>query len=135
MLAFPHSTHVCYSSLLAHGRSPLLVSGVIYVGQAGLFSGNWIIVVISLMVSMITLFSMTKIWNQVFWKPLPTETVLKQTSITQAYTAHRPMFWVIGMLTIAILIVSFCLEFIEFTEKAASVVVERNQYINLILNR
>jgi hypothetical protein len=46
------------------------------------------------------------------------------------------MFWVIGMLTIAILVVSFFPgSFIEFTEKAANVVVERNQYINLILNR
>ena len=79
---------------------------------------------------------MTKIWNQVFWKPLPQGTVLKQISIKEAYTAHKPMFWVIGGLTIAILVVSFLPgAFIEFTEKASEVVVERNQYINLILNR
>ena len=47
---------------------------------------------------------MTKIWNQAFWKPLPKGTVLNQTSIKEAYTAHKPMFWVIGLLTIAILI-------------------------------
>ncbi len=110
--------------------------GKFMLAKAGFVSGDWIIVVVSLIVSMITLFSMTKIWNQVFWKPLPTETVLKQTTIKEAYTAHRPMFWVIGMLTVAILIVSFLPgSFIEFTEKAAGVVVERNQYINLILNR
>ena len=46
------------------------------------------------------------------------------------------MFWVIGTLTIAILVVSFLpASFIEFTEKAANAVVERNEYINLILNR
>ena len=79
---------------------------------------------------------MTKIWNQVFWKPLPTETVLKQTSIGEAYAAHKPMFWVISVLTIAILVASFLPGvFVDFTEKAANVVVERNQYINLILNR
>ena len=79
---------------------------------------------------------MTKIWNQVFWKPLPAGTVFKQTSIKEAYSAHTPMFWVIGVLTIAILAVSvFPSGCIEFTEKAARVVVERNQYINLILNR
>ena len=79
---------------------------------------------------------MTKIWNQVFWKPLPTGNVLKQTSNRDAYRANKSMFWVICTLTIAILGVSFYPNsFIEFTEKAAVVVVERNGYINLILNR
>ncbi len=110
--------------------------GKYMLAKAGFISGDWIIVVVSLMVSMITLFSMTKIWNQVFWKPLPTETVLKQTSIGEAYAAHKPMFWVISVLTIAILVASFLPGvFVDFTEKAANVVVERNQYINLILNR
>ena len=110
--------------------------GKFMLAKSGFLSGDWVIVVVSLIVSMITLFSMTKIWNQVFWKPLPTETVLKQTSIKEAYTAHKPMFWVIGTLTIAIVVVSlFPAACIEFTEKAASVVVERDQYINLILNR
>lgn len=110
--------------------------GKFMLAKAGLVSGDWIIVVVSLSVSMITLFSMTKIWNQVFWKPLPTGTVLKQTSNSDAYRANKSMFWVICTLTIAILGVSFYPNsFIEFTEKAAVVVVERNGYINLILNR
>ncbi len=110
--------------------------GKFMLAKAGLVSGDWIIVVVSLIVSMITLFSMTKIWNQVFWKPLPTGTVLKQTSNSDAYRANKSMFWVICTLTIAILGVSFYPNsVIEFTEKAAVVVVERNGYINLILNR
>ncbi|MDD2476230.1 MAG: proton-conducting transporter membrane subunit [Dysgonamonadaceae bacterium] len=110
--------------------------GKYMLAKAGLVSGDWVIVVISLIVSLITLFSMTKIWNQVFWKPLPEGVVLQQTSIKAAYTAYKSMFWVIGVLTIAILVVSFLPNnFIEFTEKAANVVVERNEYINLILNR
>ena len=110
--------------------------GKYMLAKAGLVSGDWVIVVISLIVSLITLFSMTKIWNQVFWKPLPEGVVLQQTSIKAAYIAYKSMFWVIGVLTIAILVVSFLPNnFIEFTEKAANVVVERNEYINLILNR
>lgn len=110
--------------------------GKYMLAKAGFVSGDWIIVVVSLIVSMLTLFSMTKIWNQVFWKPLPEGTILKQTSSKEAYAAYKSMYWVIGVLTIAILVVSFfpsgC---IEFTEKAAAVVVERKEYINLILNR
>ena len=110
--------------------------GKFMLAKAGLASGDYAIVVVSLIVSMITLFSMTKIWNQVFWKPLPEGTVLKQTSIKEAYAAHKPMFWVISILTIVILVVSFLpASFIELTEKSAHVVVERNKYINLILNR
>lgn len=110
--------------------------GKFMLAKAGFISGDWIIVVVSLIVSMITLFSMTKIWNQVFWKPLPNETVLKQTSIKGAYSAHKSMFWVICVLSIVILAVSISpSSCIEFTEKAANVVVERNDYINLILNR
>ena len=110
--------------------------GKFMLAKAGLASGDYAIVVVSLIVSMITLFSMTKIWNQVFWKPLPAETVLKQTSIKEAYTAHKPMFWVISVLSISILVASFFpAGFIELTEKSANVVVERTQYINLILNR
>lgn len=110
--------------------------GKYMLAKAGFISGDWIIVVVSLFVSLITLFSMTKIWNQVFWEPLPDGTVLKQTSFKGAYTAYKSMFWVIGLLTIAILVVSFIPSgFIEFTEKAANVVIERNEYINLILNQ
>ena len=110
--------------------------GKFMLAKAGLVSGDWIIVVVSLIVSMITLFSMTKIWNQVFWKPLPTGTVLKQTSNSDAYRANKSMFWVICKLTIAILGVSFYPNsFIKIKKKAAVVVVERNGYINLILNR
>jgi multicomponent Na+:H+ antiporter subunit D len=37
--------------------------------RAGLEQGQWVIVVVSLAVSLLTLFSMVKIWNEAFWKP------------------------------------------------------------------
>jgi multicomponent Na+:H+ antiporter subunit D len=39
--------------------------------QAGLDSGQFGIVAVGLVVSILTLFSMLKIWNEAFWKPLP----------------------------------------------------------------
>jgi multicomponent Na+:H+ antiporter subunit D len=39
--------------------------------QAGLLRQEYFIVAISLVVSLLTLFSMTKVWNEVFWKPVP----------------------------------------------------------------
>lgn len=39
--------------------------------RAGLESAEYLIVAVSLVVSLLTLFSMTKIWTEVFWKPAP----------------------------------------------------------------
>ena len=39
--------------------------------QAGLGTGNYAIVATALGVSILTLYSMIKIWNEVFWKPMP----------------------------------------------------------------
>lgn len=41
--------------------------------RAGLEAGQFAIVAVSLGVSILTLFSMMKIWNEAFWKPLPEE--------------------------------------------------------------
>lgn len=39
--------------------------------KAGLEAGRPLIVAVSLLVGLLTLFSMTKIWSEVFWKPAP----------------------------------------------------------------
>jgi multicomponent Na+:H+ antiporter subunit D len=39
--------------------------------QAGLLQGQYAIVLVSLGVSVLTLYSMMKIWNEAFWKPVP----------------------------------------------------------------
>lgn len=47
--------------------------GKYMLARAGFETGNFIIVLVSLLVSILTLFSMTKIWAAVFWKPAPPE--------------------------------------------------------------
>jgi multicomponent Na+:H+ antiporter subunit D len=39
--------------------------------RAGLEAGGYLIVAVSLAVSLLTLFSMSKIWSEAFWKPRP----------------------------------------------------------------
>ncbi|MEM1165827.1 MAG: proton-conducting transporter membrane subunit [Planctomycetota bacterium] len=39
--------------------------------RAGLMSGQYLVIGVSLFVSILTLFSMTKIWAEAFWKPQP----------------------------------------------------------------
>jgi multicomponent Na+:H+ antiporter subunit D len=50
--------------------------GKFLLAYAGLSAGQAIIVAVSLFVSIITLFSMTKIWGEVFWKKMPESTML-----------------------------------------------------------
>ena len=110
--------------------------GKFMLAKAGFLSGDWVIVVISLLVSLITLFSMTKIWNQVFWKPLPQGTDLNLKTLGEVYANYKAMVWVIGVLTMAILLVSFFpSSFIEFTQKAANMLVDPSEYTNFILKR
>ncbi len=44
--------------------------------KAGLNIGQFVLVAAALGVSLLTLFSMTKIWAEAFWKPLPVETAV-----------------------------------------------------------
>jgi multicomponent Na+:H+ antiporter subunit D len=68
--------------------------------KAGLESEAYTLVVVALIVSLLTLFSMTKIWNQVFWKKPPKA------------AAHRPLSWPLFLTPLVILaamILSFML--------------------------
>ncbi len=48
---------------------------------AGLDTGQYAIVAVALGVSLLTLFSMTKIWGEVFWKPAPARAALPASQV------------------------------------------------------
>lgn len=110
--------------------------GKFILAKAGFLSGDWIIVTVSLVVSLFTLFSMTKIWNYVFWKPLPIGEKLPANNFADLFANNKAMLVIIFLLSAVILVVSFVPNpFIEFAEKAARFVVERDEYIGFIINR
>ena len=47
--------------------------GKMYLVYAGLNASQYVITAVAILVSLLTLFSMLKIWNEVFWKPAPEE--------------------------------------------------------------
>ena len=74
--------------------------------RAGLENGNYWIVGVALAVSLLTLFSMTKIWNEAFWKPQPEEATASNED-TAGQTASLPAstLWpviVLAAVTVAI---------------------------------
>lgn len=52
--------------------------------QAGLAKGQMVIVAVSLGVSLLTLFSMIKLWNEAFWKPVPEGAATKHDLVLPA---------------------------------------------------
>jgi multicomponent Na+:H+ antiporter subunit D len=55
--------------------------------QAGLAQGQWVIVTVSLAVSLLTLFSMIKLWNEAFWKANPEDVAEPRRSLAAVPTA------------------------------------------------
>ena len=52
--------------------------------KAGLIESQYWVVGIALIVSLFTLFSMIKLWNEAFWKPEPQESTLSSRKITKS---------------------------------------------------
>jgi multicomponent Na+:H+ antiporter subunit D len=63
---------------------------------AGLESGHYIVVAAALLVSLMTLFSMTKIWSEAFWKALPAGVA---TGSRSAVSLPPGSFWLLALPT------------------------------------
>ena len=71
--------------------------------QAGLAAGQYVIVAVSLGVSLLTLFSMTKIWAEVFWKDQPGKETPAQAISLIPYQAGVSMLLPVGVLAAILL--------------------------------
>ena len=69
--------------------------------RAGLDLGQWLIVILALGVSLLTLFSMTKIWGEVFWKAAPPDTPIQKGETVQGWLRYTPVV-VLATLTVMI---------------------------------
>jgi len=101
----------------------------------GIKAGAYVIVAISLFVSLLTLFSMTKIWGEVFWKAKPEETLLKFENQSSFIRKKWLMLIPVVLLTLLIVIMGVYSEpFIDFSMRAAEQLLNKEAYINAVLN-
>jgi multicomponent Na+:H+ antiporter subunit D len=113
--------------------------GKYLLAKGGFETGNTLIVVvtsISLGVSLLTLFSMIKIWNEAFWKPFPNicGDLEPSTNFRSILKAYPGMLVSIFVLTAIILVISFFPNSsIEWCMSAAENIINRDMYINGIL--
>jgi multicomponent Na+:H+ antiporter subunit D len=107
--------------------------GKLILVQAGLELKQYLIVAISLGVSMLTLYSMIKIWNEAFWKAAP-----KDTAVTSPAKVSRQKWFfhltpIIGLAVFTILIGLFVEPFFQLAQQAAAQLLDPSQYIQTVL--
>lgn len=106
------------------------------VAKAGLELGEYFIVGISLFVGLLTLFSMTKIWTEVFWKPDPRGDEYISTD-DYKYASNTDKFYLIfPIVFLALITITIGLKaepFFNFAASAAEQLLNPQMYINSVM--
>ncbi|MBW3664364.1 MAG: Na+/H+ antiporter subunit D [Actinobacteria bacterium] len=101
--------------------------------EAGLAIGQWEIVTVSLAVGLLTLFSMVKIWNGVFWGA-PDEPAPAEEASDVAVRVPRTMSLATGVLVATSLVfVLAAAPILQISENAAVVLLDRAPYVEAVL--
>lgn len=103
--------------------------------RAGIEAEAYAITAISLFVSLLTLYSMTKIWNAVFWKPAPRTENAKAPALANVSSVDLIILLIPAVLLIGL---SMVLGFIaqpvfEIAMKAAESLIEPSSYVQTVL--
>jgi multicomponent Na+:H+ antiporter subunit D len=100
--------------------------------KAGLAAEEYVISATALAVGLLTLFSMTKIWAEAFWKPLPASSEQDAQPLT---TSQRKLLFVpIGCLAVLTLCIGLGAEPVfSVATRAADQLLERDEYIRAVL--
>ncbi|HSI91656.1 MAG TPA: proton-conducting transporter membrane subunit [Adhaeribacter sp.] len=102
--------------------------------KAGFEAGQTGIVLTSLAVSLLTLFSMTKIWNEVFWKKKPPLVLLPGETPPQEADPDRWLYLPVVMMIVAILFIGVYAEpLINLAIRASDQMLHTGNYIDAVL--
>ncbi len=104
--------------------------------KAGLELNEYTIVIVSLIVGLLTLYSMTKIWNEVFWKD-ETDEIKEKKRFSELEISKR-IFMLSPIIVLAIITVIIGLyaePFFEFATETSKQLLNKNIYINAVLKR
>ncbi len=105
--------------------------GKLFLIYAGFDAQDWTITIVALLVSIITLFSMIKIWNEAAWKPA------LQTSDMEKVNGKVNPFAFSASLAITVLTLSLGLTVVwtfDYFIEAARQLLDNQSYIDAVLN-
>ena len=104
--------------------------------KAGLDAADYTIVTVALVVSLLTLYSMTKIWNEAFWKNAPRTDIPETESADpgpQDRSLRLMMLPIIGLAILSILIGLFAEPFLMLATRAAEQLMNPSEYVQCVL--
>ena len=102
--------------------------------RAGVEAGEWIAVAVALVVGLLTLYSMIKIWNEVFWKAEPEGGCSESPAYTHQGDSLRMYYLPIAMLAAMTVLIGLGAQPIyELAEASASQLLNPNGYIEAVL--
>jgi multicomponent Na+:H+ antiporter subunit D len=104
--------------------------------RAGLEAGEIAIVVTALAVSLLTIFSMTKIWGEAFWKEAPPGT--RNDAATEAPVPRTSLALLLPIAALAAVTVAIGLAaqpLFDLAERATSQLLDTSLYIDTVLGR
>jgi len=100
--------------------------------KAGIQSELYIMTMIALIVGLLTLFSMTKIWSEVFWKDLPEESIKDRKALTLQHSFI--LILPIAAFSACTLSIGFFAEQVfAFAQATADQLLDPNEYIEAVL--
>ncbi|HKK18313.1 MAG TPA: proton-conducting transporter membrane subunit [Opitutales bacterium] len=107
--------------------------------KAGLDASHWWVVTFALLVGVMTLFSMTKIWAEAFWKKQPEldEEASGALECTEPAEVRRSLRWMLPPITVmalaTVVIGLFGNPLFRFTERAAAQLIDAESYRAAVL--
>lgn len=104
--------------------------------KAGLDLHHYLIVGVALFVGLLTLYSMTKIWNEVFWKddPKGNEKIITENYRTSKLSDKIMIFAPIILLSLITLVIGlYSKPFFDFANKTAVQLLNPSEYINKVI--
>ena len=116
----------------------------LFIIKAGLDTEQYFLVTVSLVTSLLTLYSMTKIWNEVFWKPIVPQAQNTETDDYQLKKVFSSLPFkekvslllpIILLASITVTIGLFIQPFYELAAEASNQIMNPDFYINSVLKR
>jgi len=105
--------------------------GKLFLIMAGFGSGDWAITITALAVSIFTLFSMVKIWNEVYWKKSPEQVAgVSGTEKTQNLSVAATL----GIVVLMLLMGLFAGVLYGYFSRAATQLINVQAYIDAVFN-
>ena len=98
--------------------------------QASLEVSDYAMAAVALVVGLLTLYSMTKIWNEAFWKPSPDDTA---TAVFNRRDRRTLMLPIAALATITVVIGATVAPLLELSQRAAAELLDPSAYVTAVL--